>query len=141
MNRKEILEFIARRDETWQRHDAVALAADHTEDGAVESPFYGKVAGRRDLLNVYSQWFLSFPDAEYSTEHLLVDRDRAAQFIIMSGTQKGDFCGLAPTGKRFEMRCAFMFLFAGDKIAQEIRVYDFTGILVQLGVLTAKPAF
>ena len=141
MTRKEILEFFARRDEAWQQHDAVALAAEHTEDGSVDSPFYGKVAGRRALLNVYSQWFLSFPDAEYSTEHLLVDRNWAAQFIIMSGTQKGVFCGLAPTGRRFEMRCAFMFSFAGDKIAHEIRVYDFTGILVQLGVLTAKPAF
>jgi len=141
MTRKEILKFIARRDEAWQQHDAVALAAEHTEDGLVDSPFYGKVAGRSALLNIYNQWFLSFPDAEYSTEHLLVDRNGAAQFITMSGTQKGGFCGLAPTGKRFEMRCAFMFSFADDKIAHEIRVYDFTGILVQLGVLTAKPAF
>jgi steroid delta-isomerase-like uncharacterized protein len=141
MTRKESMKFFARRDEEWQRHDAAALAADHTEDGAVDSPFYGKVEGRRALLNNYSQWFLSFPDAEYSTEQLLVDGNKAAQFIKMSGTQKGDFCGLAPTGKRFEMRCAFIFSFANDKIAHEIRVYDFTGILVQLGVLKAKPAF
>jgi steroid delta-isomerase-like uncharacterized protein len=141
MTRKEIIKFFAGRDEAWQRHDAAALAANHAEDGTVDSPFYGKVGGRSALLNVYSQWFLSFPDAEYSTEHLLVDGNKAVQFIKMSGTQKGDFCGLAPTGKRFEMRCAFMFSFADDKIAHEIRVYDFTGILVQLGVLKAKPAF
>ncbi|MBN1570830.1 MAG: ester cyclase [Acidobacteria bacterium] len=141
MTRKEILEFFARRDEVWQRHDAAALAADHAEDGVVDSPFYGKVVGRSALLSSYSQWFLSFPDAHYSTEHLLVDRNKAAQFIKMTGTQKGDFCGLAPTGKRFEMNCAFMFYFADNKIAHEIRVYDFTGILVQLGVLKAKPAF
>ena len=141
MTRKEIIKFFARRDEVWQRHDAAALAADHTEDGAVDSPFYGKVEGRSALLNIYNQWFSSFPDAQYSTEHLLVDGHKAVQFIKMSGTQQGDFCGLAPTGKRFEMRCAFMFSFADDKIAHEIRVYDFTGILVQLGVLKAKPAF
>ena len=141
MTRNEIIKFFARRDEAWQRHDAVALAADHAEDGEVDSPFYGKVVGRNALLEIYSQWFLSFPDAEYFTEHLLVDRNRATQFIIMSGTQKGDFCGLAPTGKRFEMRCAFMFSFAEEKITHEIRVYDFTGILLQLGVLKAKPAF
>jgi steroid delta-isomerase-like uncharacterized protein len=141
MTRKEILKFFARRDEVWQRHDAGALAADHIEDGVVDSPFYGKIEGRSALLNIYSQWFLSFPDAGYSTEHLLVDGNKAVQFIKMSGTQKGDFCGLAPTGKRFEVRCAFMFSFADDKIAHEIRIYDFTGILVQLGVLKAKPAF
>lgn len=141
MDRKEILKFFAGRDEAWQRHDAAALAADHSEDGAVNSPLWGEVKGRSAILNIYSQWFLSFPDAQYFTEHLLIDGHQAVQFIKMSGTQKGDFCGLAPTGKRFKMRCAFMFSFADDKIAHEIRIYDFTGTLVQLGVLKAKPAF
>ncbi len=141
MTRKEIVDFFGKRDQAWQRHDAVALSECHLEEGTVESPFYGKVVGRNAVLKIYSQWFSSFPDAEYSTEHLLIGRDKAAQFIKMAGTQKGDFCGLAPTGKRFEMRCAFMFSFADGKIAQELRVYDFTGILIQLGVLTAKPAF
>jgi hypothetical protein len=39
------------------------------------------------------------------------------------------------------MRCSFLFFLADGKIAREIRIYDFTGILVQLGVLRAKPAF
>jgi hypothetical protein len=39
------------------------------------------------------------------------------------------------------MRCAFLFSFEDDRIAYEFRIYDFTGILVQLGVLKAKPAF
>jgi steroid delta-isomerase-like uncharacterized protein len=141
MTREEIIKFFAGRDEAWQRHDAAALAADHGEDGVVDSPLGGEVKGRSAILNIYRQWFLSFPDAKYFTEHLLVDGHQAVQFIRMSGTQKGDFCGLSPTGKRFEMRCAFMFSFVDDKIAHEIRIYDFTGILVQLGVLTAKPAF
>ena len=59
----------------------------------------------------------------------------------MLGTQRGDFCGLAPTGKRFEVRCAFYFSFANGKIAHEIRVYDLTGLYVQLGVFKPKPSF
>lgn len=141
MTREEIIEFFARRDETWQRHDSVALAAEHTEKGEVDSPLWGKVKGRNAIQNIYMQWFLSFPDAEYFTEHLLIDGDKVVQFIKMAGTQKGDFCGLSPTGKRFEMRCAFLFFFADDRIAHEIRIYDFTGTLLQLGVLKAKPAF
>lgn len=141
MTRQEIVEFFARRDPAWQRHDVDALAADHTEDGEVDSPLWGKVKDRGAIQNVYVQWFSSFPDAEYVTEHLLIDGDQAVQFIKMSGAQKGDFCGLAPTGKRFEMRCAFLFSFENGRIAHETRVYDFTGILVQLGVLKAKPGF
>jgi steroid delta-isomerase-like uncharacterized protein len=141
MTRQELLEFFARRDEAWQRHDTAALAANHTEKGEVDSPFFGKVKGRSAIQNAYGQWFFSFPDAEYVTEHLLIDGDNVAQFIEMSGTQEGDFCGLPPTGKRFEMHCSFLFSFAEGKIAHEIRIYDFTGILLKLGVLKAKPGF
>jgi steroid delta-isomerase-like uncharacterized protein len=134
-------EFFARRDEAWQRHDSATLAADHTEDGEVDSPFFGKITGHSAIQMTYTEWFFSFPDAEYFTEHLLIDGNKAVQLIKMSGTQKGDFCGLPPTGKRFEMRLADFFFFADDRIAQEIRIYDFTGILLQLAVLKAKPAF
>ena len=141
MTRKEIRAFFARRDEVWQRHDYAALVTDHAEDGEVDSPFSGKLKGRAAIEKVYRDWFASFPDAAYSTQHLLIDRNKVAQFVIMTGTQRGDFCGLAPTGKRFEVRCAFFFVFAKGKIAREIRVYDLTGVLVQLGVFNAKPMF
>jgi len=141
MTRDEISQFLARRNETWQRHDSAALVENHLEDGTVDSPFFGHIAGRGAIYNRYSQWFSSFPDATYITEHLLIDGDKAAQIIKMTGTQEGEFCGLEPTGKRFEMRCVFFFTFLGDRIAQETSIYDITGILLQLGVLKAKPAF
>jgi predicted ester cyclase len=141
MTSREISEFFVRRDANWQRHDFAKLAEDHTEDGEVESPIKGKVKGRAAIENIYKEWFISFPDAQYLTEHLLIDGDRAVQFVKMIGTQKGDFCGLAPTGKRFEAQCAFLFFFANDKIDREIRIYDFTGVLLQLGVFKAMPAF
>jgi predicted ester cyclase len=141
MTSGEISEFFARRDANWQRHDFAALVEDHAEDGEVESPLGGKVKGRAAIQNIYKEWFSSFPDARYVTEHLLIDGDRAVQFVKMIGTQKGDFCGLAPTGKRFEVHCAFLFFFVGDKIVREIRIYDFTGVLLQLSVLKAKPTF
>lgn len=137
----EISQFFARRDEIWLRHDYSALAEDHAEDGEVESPVGGKVKGRAAIQNIYKEWFSSFPDVKCLTEHLLIDGDRAVQFVKMIGTQNGDFCGLAPSGKSFEVRCAFLFFFEGRKIAREIRIYDFAGVLLQLGVLKAKPAF
>ncbi len=141
MSRKEIMSFFARRDEAWQRHDFAALTDDHAEDGEVESPVGGNVKGRAAIQRIYKGWFSSFPDVECSTEHLLIQENRAVQFVRMTGIQQGDFCGLAPTGKRFEVRCAFLFFFKDHKIAREVRIYDFTGMLLQLGVLKAKPAF
>jgi steroid delta-isomerase-like uncharacterized protein len=141
MSPEEIREFFARRDKCWNRHDITALTEDHAEDGEVESPVGGNVKGRQAIQNIYKGWFSSFPDVEYLTEHLLIEGNRAVQFVKMIGIQRGDFCGLAATGKRFEVRCAWLFFFADDKIAREVRIYDFTGVLLQLGVLKAKPAF
>ncbi len=141
MTRKEVTEFFSRRDEAWQRHDVDALETDHAEDGQVESPVWGNIQGRSAIKNVYREWFASFPDVKYRTEHLLIDENRVAQFVKMIGIHKGDFCGFAPTGKRFEVRCAFLFFMAGGKIERELRLYDFTGVLLQLGVLNVKPSF
>lgn len=141
MTRKKIQNFFAGRDEAWRRHDVAALTANHTEDGEVESPLWGNVKGRSAIQRSYMEWFSSFPDAEYLTEHLLIDGNKVVQFVKMIGIQKGDFCGLAPTGKRFEAHCAFLFFLADDLIEREIRIYDFTGVLLQLGVLKAKPSF
>ncbi len=141
MTRQEIAEFFAKRDAAWQRHDSAILVADHAENGGVDSPLRGKVQGHQAILYTYTDFFDSFPDAQYFTESLLIDGNKVAQFVKMTGTQKGDFCGLPPSGKRFQMNCAFLFYFDENKIAHEFRIYDFTGILVQLGVLKAKPAF
>jgi steroid delta-isomerase-like uncharacterized protein len=141
MTRKEIKAFFKKRDKNWQRHDYAALVGDHAEDGVVESPFSGILKGRTAIEKVYRGWFASFPDVKYSTERLLIDGNDAVQFVKMTGMQEGEFCGLAPTGKQFEVGCAFFFSFAEGKIVREIRVYDLTGVLVQLGVLNAKPSF
>lgn len=141
MTRKDIRAFFARRDEVWQRHDFAGLVKDHAEECEVESPFSGRLKSHAAIEKVYREWFTSFPEAQYVTEQLLIDGNNVVQRVKMTGTQRGDFCGLAPTGKRFEVRCAFFFTFADGKIVHEIRVYDLTGVFIQLGVIKAKPSF
>ena len=51
-----------------------------------------------------------------------------------------EFLGFEPTGKRFQMSMAFVHRLKDRKIVHERRIYDFTGVLVQIGVLKAKPA-
>jgi predicted ester cyclase len=48
--------------------------------------------------------------------------------------------GLPPTGKKFTMPMVFLFTIRDGRIQHERRVYDFTGLMIQLGVLKAKPA-
>jgi predicted ester cyclase len=52
----------------------------------------------------------------------------------------GGLFGLAPTGKTFRLPVVLMYELRGRQIVRERRIYDFTGLLVQVGVLKAKPA-
>ncbi len=51
-----------------------------------------------------------------------------------------EFLGIAGTGRRFQIRGALMFRFADGLILHEERIYDFSAMLIQIGVLKAKPA-
>jgi predicted ester cyclase len=71
---------------------------------------------------------------------LLIDGDQVALCAWISGTDRGGFMGMEPTGRAVKMSIAFLYQLRDGQIASEYRIYDFTGLLVQVGMLKAKPA-
>jgi steroid delta-isomerase-like uncharacterized protein len=140
MTRDEIVALFARRDTAWRARDASALAADYAPDAVVVSPTGGVLEGRAEIERIYRMWFDAFPDLEFVSEDLLIDDDRVALLSRVSGTHAGEFFGVGATGRRIEVSSAFVYRLDGNYIAHERRVLDFTGLLVQVGVLRAKPA-
>lgn len=140
MTREEIATMFGRREAAWRVRDAVALSADHAPDGVVVSPTGGVLEGRADIERVYRVWFNAFPDLVFTTEDLLIDGDRVALLSRLSGSHAGEFFGMAPTHRRIDVACAFIYRLEDGMIAHERRILDFTGVLVQVGVLRAKPA-
>jgi uncharacterized protein (TIGR02246 family) len=140
MTRDDIFAIFTRREEAWRARDPVALANDHSPDGVVVSPTGGVLEGRAEIERIYRVWFTAFPDLMLNTEDLLVDGDRAALLCRITGSHAGEFFGVAPTGRRIEVAGAFIYRLQDGRIVHERRVLDFTGLLVQVGVLRAKPA-
>ena len=140
MTREEIVNLFNQRHDAYARLDAEALAGDHAEDCVLESPAAGgTISGREAIAKVYRAWFGGFPDVTVDWNDLLIDGDRVVQTATMSGTDTGGFMGLPPTGKRFGFPIVYMFTLQDGLIAHERRVYDFTGMLIQIGLLKAKP--
>jgi steroid delta-isomerase-like uncharacterized protein len=140
MTRPEIIGVIERRVEASNRCDVAALTALHAENGVVESLIAGTVEGRAAIGDVYRAWFTAFPDVVVTADELIVEGNRAVQVATITGTDLGGFMGVPATGKPFRMPIVFLFTFADGLIAYERRIYDFTGLLLQIGVLKAKPA-
>ena len=140
MTRDEIHALVKRRHAGWAAHDPVALAKLHAENGTVASPVGGVLEGRDEIERVYRLWFSAFPDIRMVEDDLVIDGDRVVMVVRASGTHSGDFFGLAPTGRPMEFQLALVMTLADGLIVQERRIYDFTGLLVQVGVLKAKPS-
>ena len=140
MTREEITALFTRREAAWRAHDAAALAADHASDCVVVSPTGGVLEGRADIERIYRIWFTAFSDLAFVSTDVLVDGDRAVLVATFTGTHAGDFFGLPASGRRVEALCAFVYTLRDGVIVHERRIFDFTGVLIQVGVLKAKPA-
>ena len=127
--------------DTWERKDAAAAAAFHAIDGVAESPMYGTLSGRQAIEDGYRAFFTSFPDATFTIESMVIDPPRVAMFTTVNATHMNDFFGLPGTNRPLMFRNSRLFEIDDQGlIAHERRIYDFTGVLVQIGVLRAKPA-
>lgn len=141
MTHDEIRDFFADHMRHWRDQNAGRLGADHTEDGTIESPIFRTVAGRANIIASYQRLFEIFPDWTVETEIPLIDGDRVAQAFSVTATHKGEFMGLAGTGKQFTIQGVRIMTLRDGLIAHERRVYDFTGLLIQIGVLKGKPGY
>ena len=140
MRHEDAVKFFAEQQEEWDRRDIEALSRRHADDGVIVSPIFGTVQGRADIHASYVSLFKTFPDWKYVGEKILIDGARGAQEFTVEATHSGPFMGLPPTGRRFDIRGVRMFEMKAGLIAHERRFYDFTGLLIQLGILRGKPA-
>jgi steroid delta-isomerase-like uncharacterized protein len=140
VTREEITALFTRREADWRAGNAKALTGDHAPDGVVVSPTGGVLEGLEEIERIYALWFKAFPDLTTTITDLVIDGNRAVLLVDIAGTHTGDFFGLPATGRKVQVPGAFIYELKDGRIQHERRILDFTGVLVQVGVLKAKPA-
>lgn len=141
MDRLDLERLCERFLSAMNRHDPRSLASLYAVDCRVDSPLFTSVHGRSAIETSFRQWFAIFPDVEFKPESTVIDPPTMAVTTLNTATHEGELLGIGPTHKRIEFRVVRLVTVNGEGlIATERRIYDFTGVLVQLGVLRAKPA-
>jgi steroid delta-isomerase-like uncharacterized protein len=140
MKRKEVEAVLAEWTEAWRRRDPVALTVPYSEGAVYESVLAGTIHGYAAIESMYRGWFSAFPDMEFEAQSQLIDRAQAAVFWSQRGRHVADFCGLAGTGRSFVLHGVFLMTLKDGRITSMQSLYDFPGLLLQIGVLKAKPA-
>ena len=77
----------------------------------------------------------AFPDIHFTNEDHFVDGDKVVTRWTCSGTHKGEFMGIPPTGVQFSVKGGNIYHFRDGKISELWATLDDLGLLQQLGVI------
>jgi steroid delta-isomerase-like uncharacterized protein len=76
----------------------------------------------------------AFPDFQAAVEELLEDGDKVVARARFSGTHQGEFMGIPPTGRSFEITAIDILQFRDGRAIAHWGVMDMAGMMEQLGV-------
>jgi steroid delta-isomerase-like uncharacterized protein len=106
------------------------------EDYVNHSPGWpGLPAGREGVAEVVRVMRAAFPDLHYEIEDLVVGEAAVAARTLVSGTHRGEFFGLAPTGRAFRISQITVEHLRDGRIVAHHRVTDELSLLRQIGAL------
>ncbi len=79
----------------------------------------------------------AFPDMKVTIDYIIEQGDKVVARWTATMTHKGEFLGIAPTGKRATITGTSTQRIAGGKIVEGWDNWDQLGLLVQIGALPA----
>jgi steroid delta-isomerase-like uncharacterized protein len=143
MTSDEIRSFLDRFVRAWEKQDVATLGSCYTTDCTVVSPIFHTLKGRAQVERSYNDLFRAFANPSIRVDDTVISSDDPPRAVIVWTAQSihaGEIFGVQGSGKRIERTIAYIMTFRDGLIVNERRVYDFTNMLMQLGVLRAKPA-
>jgi predicted ester cyclase len=77
----------------------------------------------------------AFPDLEITNDDQIAVGDKVAVLWTARGTHMGELMGIAPTGKRIEVRGMYLYRLAGGKVVERAGARDMLGLMQQIGAI------
>jgi predicted ester cyclase len=121
----------------WNRGDLDAL------DEHLDRAYVNRDPNNPEVTDLpsYKHWAAAaraaFPDLRVTIEDLIAEGDRVAKLWSFEATHRGEFLGIAPTGRRVTWSGITIYRVAGDKVGECIWRTDALGLLQQLGAIPA----
>jgi predicted ester cyclase len=104
------------------------------EDVIDHSPL-GEIKGREELKEQATYLLSAFGDFSATVEDIIAEGDTVAMRVTLRGTHVGEFMGIEPTGKEFEIQNMVFARMEDGKLAERWIQPDQLGLMQQLGVV------
>jgi predicted ester cyclase len=122
-------------DEVFNRHDLNRLEqyldADLVSHWLGDRTLHGLDAWKAGMTS----FFAAFPDAAYTLDDIFFAGDKGVWRGTWRATQRGEWEGIAPTGRKATWTVIIIGRFEGDRLVEDWVEYDRYNLFRQLGAV------
>ena len=122
-----------RFQDIWNQGDFSVIEEIFNKDYLNHSVKVKSFESIRQFVTVYRS---AFPDVKFTIEDQVVEGDKVVMRYTITGTHKGEFQGIAPTGKSIQITGMAIHRIANGKIVEIWANWDALGLLQQLGAVS-----
>jgi steroid delta-isomerase-like uncharacterized protein len=97
----------------------------------------GVPRGREGVKQLTAMFRSAFPDFKATIDDLIAEGDKVVIRQTWTGTHKGEFMGMPPTGKRMSIGVIDIIRIVGGKFVEHWGQMDSMGMMQQLGAIPA----
>jgi len=124
----------------FSKHQWDSLGNYVTTDFVDYNPEPGQKPGLEGMKEAFKNFNTSFPDLTFEPKTVTKDGDWYTVYSKLKGTWKGDFMGMKPNGKNFEIDQFDMVRLNKENKAVERRgMSDMMAMMTQLGIMPPAP--
>jgi predicted ester cyclase len=136
MIEEENKSIVRRFYETIARDKDLSRIDEFVEDYSIDhTPFFpGQPQGPEGTKLAYSNVFKAFPDLQVNVEDQIAEGDKVVSRLTMSGTHKGEFMGIPPTGKKGTAKLIDIVRIVNGKVVERWGIMDQADLMKQLGI-------
>ncbi len=118
--------------EAENSHDVSRAIATFHHPRYEVAPFGSPNDGAESVHQLLSGMFAAFPDFHVAVPRLHHADEAVVVEFVMTGTHRGPFAGLPPTGRRIEVPLVGIFDFEDDRLMCEKVYFDMATLMRQL---------
>ena len=87
----------------------------------------------------FASFWSAFPDLSAKIEEMVAEGDKVAIRVINTGTHKGEFQGVLPTGKKVSFGGRDFITLRDGKIVEQRASVDMMELMQQIGAIPSAP--
>jgi predicted ester cyclase len=119
----------------WLQHDLNAAAQYLAPDWVGHYAGIGDAHGVDGFKRIAGAYLRAFPDLTITVHDAFGDADRLVRRVSFTGTHRGVFLGVSPTGRQIQVEATVILRMTGGRIVEEWATENLLGLLQQLGAV------